>query len=219
MFDNTWFIIPARKDSRGFPRKNRKLCNYAFDQIPWYFASKVIVTTNDDFILKEAKKRNMGTLKRSEELSQDETSMRDVVKNVIKEKNIGKDDTVVVLYMTYPERTYDNITFIYSLFANSRAKSLLCSKKPKTHPYMTLYKKKGGKGEQVVAHELYRRQEYPECFELSHFICIFQASEVKKLNNQLYNKNTIFHPIDDIIDVDTKKDFERFLENDGQKDN
>jgi CMP-N-acetylneuraminic acid synthetase len=219
VFNNTWFIIPARKDSRGFPCKNRKLCSYAFDQIPWYFAKRVIVTSDDDFILNEAHMRKMNILQRSGELSQDETSMKDVVQDVIKQKNIDKNDIVVVLYMTYPERTYDNITHIYSLFVNSSAKSLLCRKKTKTHPYMTLYKEKGGKARQVVEHELYRRQEYPECFELSHFICIFKTSEVKKLNNQLYNKDTIFHPIDDIIDVDTENDFERFLKNDGQKDN
>ena len=66
---------------------------------------------------------------------------------------------------------------------------------------------------QVIQHNFYRRQDYPKCFEISHFISIFSKKELKHLNNNLYNKETIFMPIQNFIDVDTSKDLEKFNEN------
>ena len=52
----------------------------------------------------------------------------------------------------------------------------------------------------------------PECFELSHFICIFRANELEKLNKNLYNKDTIFYKIKRPVDVDTKEDLQRYYD-------
>ena len=68
-------------------------------------------------------------------------------------------------------------------------------------------------GEQIIQHDLYRRQDYPECFEISHFICMLRAGEIKSLNNQLYNNSTGFYKISDKLDVDYKEDFEKFKKN------
>jgi CMP-N-acetylneuraminic acid synthetase len=66
-------------------------------------------------------------------------------------------------------------------------------------------------GEQLRPHNLYRRQDYPKVFEISHFIAIFNVDELENLNDNLYNNNTIFYPIKDIIDVDTKNDLDKFI--------
>ena len=67
------------------------------------------------------------------------------------------------------------------------------------------------KGKQIITHDLYRRQDYPKCFEISHFICIFKVNELNNLNKNMYNDNTIFFPIDCVVDVDTQKDFDKVV--------
>ena len=101
---------------------------------------------------------------------------------------------------------------VTEMVANEREiKTLTCCVEPKTHPYLCLYKKEGEKGEQVVKHDLYRRQDYPECYEVSHFVCIFQVEEIQKLNKNMYNESTIFYKIDNDIDVDHENDLKEFL--------
>ena len=68
----------------------------------------------------------------------------------------------------------------------------------------------GLRGEQVVRHNLYRRQDYPKCFEISHYMCAIKASEVNNLNKNLYNEDTFFYQIEDKIDIDYKKDLEAY---------
>jgi CMP-N-acetylneuraminic acid synthetase len=69
----------------------------------------------------------------------------------------------------------------------------------------------GNRGSQLFYHNLYRRQDYPECFEISHFISIFNSNELNRLNNNLYNNDTYFMEISkNAIDVVEQKDLDRF---------
>ena len=92
----------------------------------------------------------------------------------------------------------------------NKFRTLTCCVKPKTHPYLCLFKKEDGKGKQIISHDLYRRQDYPECFEVSHFVCIFQVDEISNLNKNMYNDDTYFYQISDDVDVDYESDFELF---------
>ena len=48
---NIFFVIPARRDSKGFPFKNRKLLDLTISQIPNELHNKTIVSTNDEEII------------------------------------------------------------------------------------------------------------------------------------------------------------------------
>ena len=117
-----------------------------------------------------------------------------------------------MLYLTYPERTWTDIEAALNFFIENKAKSLLCRTELKSHPYLCMFSEEGDKGKQIIEHNLYRRQDYPECFELSHFICIFRANELESLNKNLYNSNTTFYKVKRPVDVDTKKDLERYYD-------
>ena len=86
----------------------------------------------------------------------------------------------------------------------------LCRKKTNSHPYLCFESLPKHKAKPVIEHTLYRRQDYPECFEVSHFISIFRTEELNKLSDQLYNENTIFYSIEDKIDVDHEEDFLKY---------
>ena len=207
----TFFIIPARRDSKGLPFKNRKLLDYTINNIPIELHEKTIVTTNDEKIIEKLSATNINVLRRDEQLCLDDISIKDVMIDVVKKFQMKSNDTIVMLYLTSPGRKFSDIEKILHYYYERKIKTLTCCVEPKTHPYLVLFKKENQKGEQVVKHDLYRRQDYPECFEIRHFVCIFQVDEIQKLNSNMYNESTIFYKIDSDIDVDHENDLKEFL--------
>ena len=207
----TFFIIPARRDSKGLPFKNRKLLDYTINNIPIELHEKTIVTTNDEKIIEKLSATNINVLRRDEQLCLDDISIKDVMLDVVKKFQMKSNDTIVMLYLTSPDRKFSDIKKILGYYYERKIKTLTCCVEPKTHPYLVLFKKENQKGEQVVKHDLYRRQDYPECFEIRQFVCIFQVDEIQKLNSNMYNESTIFYKIDSDIDVDHENDLKEFL--------
>ena len=208
---NPFFVIPARRDSKGLPFKNRKLLDYTINNIPIELHEKTIVTTNDEKIIEKLSVTSINVLKRDELLCLDDSSIKDVMLDVVKKFQMKPNDTMVMLFLTYPDRKFSDIKKILDYYFERKIKTLTCCVEPKTHPYLCLYKKEGEKGEQVVKHDLYRRQDYPECYEVSHFVCIFQVEEIQKLNKNMYNESTIFYKIDNDVDVNYENDLREFL--------
>ena len=208
---SVYFVIPARRDSKGLPFKNRKLLDYTVNNIPIELHEKTIVTTNDEKIIEKLSVTSINVLKRDELLCLDDSSIKDVMLDVVKKFQMKPNDTMVMLFLTYPDRKFSDIKKILDYYFERKIKTLTCCIEPKTHPYLVLYKKEEQKGEQVVKHDLYRRQDYPECLEIKHFVCIFQVEEIQKLNNNMYNESTVFYKINNDIDVDYENDLREFL--------
>lgn len=202
-------IIPAREGSKGYPHKNRDLFNYTADSIPVLVRENVYVTTDDPVILELAREVGFNTIIRPAELANDTASMKDVVVHALNEMKVAKDELVAVLYLTYPERRWldlmDAAAFYLRMEPAMPVSSLLCKKEVKSNPFLCMYDF-GHRGKQVIGHDLYRRQDYPKCFELSHFIVLLRPASIDKLNSNLYNIETLFWEIDDKVDVDLKKD-------------
>lgn len=211
-FEKCNVIIPARKGSRGFPHKNRKLVPIVLDSVRAHFDT-VTVTTDDRSIIKHINEKysdntNIRVRTRPDSLALDDTSMRDTLIDVVETYNLKGE--LVVLYPTYPERDIEDIRGAYNFYHKNNLKSMLCAKKASTHPFLCLLKKEDIFGEQLFEHNLYRRQDYPECFEISHFVVIINSEELEKVNNQLYNNSTGFHRIDNKIDVDYATDLKKY---------
>lgn len=207
-YNDYTLLIPARRNSKGLPFKNRMLLPLTLSIIPTEYKKNILISTDDEHIIEFCKNENIAFLKRTKRNSQDISSTKSVVEEVapnIKTKNL------ILLYLTYPERTWQDICSAIGFFEKSANGSMLCSKKVKTSPYLMMHKD-GIRGRQIVQHNLYRRQDYPECFEISHYIGIFNKKIVDLLNNNMYNNDTVFFSIDDVIDVDTPKDLEDYNE-------
>lgn len=203
-------IIPARRDSKGLPFKNRKLFKYTASIIPDLYRHLTYVITDDEEIIKACIKYKFNVIERTPEISQDTTSVKSTIEYAIDKAGIKNED-LIVLYLTYPGRTWNHVDRAYLLFKLGRNNSsLLCRKKINTSPFLMLKSEPGSKGSQLFYHDLYRRQDYPECFEISHYICILNSKRINKLNNNMYNINTIYYNIDNVIDVDEQKDLNRF---------
>ena len=209
--ENVTIIIPARKGSKGFPGKNRYLFDYAVSQIPYEFNGQVIFTSDDEELLSRAFDRGFQTLEREPHLSTDETTMGSVIFDVVDKFKIDSDRDIITLYPTYPQRTWEQVEEVYRFYKKENARSLLCSKDVKTHPYMCFERTENFAGKKVIDHDLYRRQEYPECFEACHYIVITKANVLGELDNNLHCDSTVFYALhDEVFDVDYMKDFDSF---------
>lgn len=203
------FLIPARKGSKGFKFKNRIL----FEKTAEIFSKKsefienVYVSTDDEEIKKMSTLKNFKVVDRDPLLASDTASIKDVASEFIKKEKISKSEIIVLLFLTYPDRTWKDIENILKCFFDSNKKSLQCLEPVETHPYLTVLKKENSYVP-LIKHDLYRRQDYPEVFKTSMFFSCFYASEVEKLNDLMYNKNTYFYHLKEITrDIDYEKQF------------
>lgn len=211
-----WYVIPARRNSKGLRYKNRKLLQYTLDTVPNEYKNNVVITTDDEEIIDRCTKQNIQFINRVGDLASDTADIRSVMQDFIDKKNIPKQDIIVMLYLTYPQRKWKQIHNALEHLIQSGSRSLLCAKEVKSHPYLCIYEENG---RQIVEHDLYRRQDYPKCLEISHYICAFFASEIKKLNKNMYNGDTTFYKIEEVIDVDREKDLKLFIEKKYDKNN
>jgi len=206
-----WYIIPAREGSKGMPHKNRKLFQYTVNTIPKSDRKNVIVSTDDNCIIEQSRNFNITCINRKQVLSSDKASTRDVLLDVIEEAKIAYDDIIVLLYLTYPSRSWAEVQKAVMLLKMSGEKSLLCKKSIDVSPYLMMFDTLDDKGRKVIDHDLCRRQDYNPCFLMSHFVGVFYANEIKNLDTNLWNRATIFMPISEKIDVDHQSDFRRYL--------
>lgn len=211
--DNLWIVLPARQGSVGFPNKNRLLFEYTALTIPESLRHRTIVTTDDEILKRISQKLGFIVVDRPEELATSEANIRDTLLHSVDECGIKDDDDVIMLYLTFPERDFSIIDKIYSHYKKHNLKSLLCKTEPKTHPFLCFYELENNKGKQVVPHNLYRRQDYPVCFNVLHYVCIFKSNEISKLNKNLYNEDTFFYPIKKTVDIDYAEDFNAWNSN------
>tara|TARA_R110001592_G_scaffold340574_1_gene628802 strand:- start:503 stop:1156 length:654 start_codon:yes stop_codon:yes gene_type:complete len=208
---NVTIVIPAREGSVGFPGKNKYLFDYTANIIPDDMKNHVVFTSDDKKLLERSKEIGFRTLHRSKELSLDSTSMRDVISNVSTEFNLEPNHNIITLYLTYPQRTWDDVCNIYDFYLKNGNGSLLCRKELKVHPYMCFLEKENHTAKKVVDHKLYRRQEYPSCFECCHYVVVNRVDQLGSLDLNLFCENTVFYKLEDkVFDVDYMKDFENF---------
>ena len=207
-----YFVIPARRNSKGLPFKNRKLFEFTAATIPENEKPNTIVSTDDEEINRMALDLGLIVHARNANIPQDTTCTADLLKEVAKYWTMKGDDEIVMLYLTYPERTYGDIERIYDFYKQNNAETLLCKETATTHPYMCYYELSENRGIRIIDHDLYRRQDYPPCFFVSYFVAIVRVDYLKLVNKNLYHPRTLFYQLNhDTIDVDTQEDLENFL--------
>ena len=206
-------IIPARSGSKGLPGKNRKLFDFTASIIPEDFIADTFVLTDDPEISKLSSKYGISAINRPLETATDSASMKLTCEWAISHlrsiQKLASSEDILLLYLTYPERTWSDVEAALSFYSEREAGSLLCKKPAPVSPFLMLIED-GFEGRQPFYHDLYRRQDYPPCFETSHFICIFNSDQINRLNNNLYSTRTVFMPISSVIDVDTQKDLDQY---------
>jgi len=124
-------IIPARGGSKGIKQKNLKEINNQTILSRTINAAKgartinhIFVSSDSQEILEEATKNNAIGIKRTEELSLDETSTEPVILDAINkiEKKTGKISIIVILQCTSPFTTSNEIDKVVDFLENKESK-------------------------------------------------------------------------------------------------
>lgn len=204
-----YILIPARLGSKGAPLKNRTLVPKLLEKLDDFnLLSNVILSTNDPILQKFGDRFNIIVHNRPDEFSSDTVSMKSVILNVIEDLNLDPDADILTLYPTYPGRLLDEIIKFEEFYHKHKLTSALCKEDVKTHPYLCLHEE-GIYSSTINGHNLYRRQDYPDCFKVSHYLVLTRVSEIKDLTSQLYNNKTGFYYIDEKLDVDYAADLDK----------
>ena len=181
-----FIVIPARRDSKGVPFKNRKLIEHTLKIIPSELSDRVYITTDDE-VIQEMYSGKYNVVARNPKYAKDSTSTKETLVDFFKTINQSVGNCIL-LYTVYPNRTWDDVVDFYKFYKSKDADSVLAKKRViEPHPFLMMYDVGNHKGASLVEHDLYRRQDYPAIFELSHFVSIFNISELHNLNNNLYS--------------------------------
>ncbi len=212
-------LIPARKGSKGVPGKNKKLLagkpliEYTLQAAKDCFAIENIhISTDDEDILQLAKQLGLNSeYKRPTELSQDESTMSEVVAHALNWRKARhfSDTHVVLLQPTSPFRKTEDILNALAL-ATTSGKSVLGVSPMWTHPFECI-KVEDSSWSYLAQPDspINQRQSYSENFYfINGSIYVFSVAEFlqsKKIpiaHAELLKMDRI-----NSLDIDTKLDF------------
>ena len=91
------YVIPARRNSKGLPFKNRKLIKYVLDSLPKEILTNTILTTDDEYLIELCSNHGLRCVERDPSLALDDTSTKDVMLDLFNRGKIKDDDIIVML--------------------------------------------------------------------------------------------------------------------------
>lgn len=171
--------------------------------IPIQYRSAVTVLTDQDDISHEVALYGCGATKHTDTATASQSSMRDAIWSYC--EHIRKTEVITLLDIAYTSRTWEDINLIWDYWkAQREIESLICRKKPLTHPWdcvanLDMY----DQGEQLISlltgnmHDIHKKEEYPDVWEIVRFVIMFRVSELQALNSNMYNPKTKFYLIDE----------------------
>lgn len=120
-------IVPARKGSKRFPGKNRKLLggklmlDYTIKvALKCEFIDEIIFISDDEYLLAQVdKKYKITVIQEPTELAQDDSQAWEVVKCVVECLELQlKNPNIIYLQPTSPFMTYENLSEAWQLYDN-----------------------------------------------------------------------------------------------------
>tara|TARA_B100000963_G_C22631871_1_gene675357 strand:+ start:2136 stop:2750 length:615 start_codon:yes stop_codon:yes gene_type:complete len=183
-------IIPARKNSIGYPGKNRLFFKYTrnfIKKINWF--ENIYLSSDDEWFKKKCKENKYHFVKRSKKLSGSKISIKKVIDDFVKKKKIKKNYIIWLIYIPLLPKSKKLYDSSKKLIEKKNIKSICGFTKVETHPYLTWYKK-NNKLYKFCKNNVFRRQDLPLALSHNHIICAFRCSEIKYLDEELININT-----------------------------
>lgn len=208
-------VIPARKNSKSLPFKNRFLFKHTANFLKNNKLFSKVYVNSDDLYLKDlAKKYGFNFFKRQKNLATDKSCIKEVFVDMNNKLKFKSNTFIWLFYIPLVYKNISDFKKSIKLVEEKRLNSICAFKKTDTHPMSCWYIKKN-KPFQFIKNDLCRRQDFPLAYSHHHYICGFNVKSLNKLNNELIFKDT--YPVllnrntsKKLIEVDTPKELTRF---------
>ena len=212
-------IIFARGNSKGLKNKNLlkfKKTTLLGNAIKQAFASKyinkVVVSTDSTKISKEALKNNAEVpFKRPNTLASDSSPEIKSWRHAIKILNKNKDiDYIASIPTTAPLRSVSDINKCIDFAKKKKLDIVFSVTKSSKNPYFNILTKKNKKLNIVSKNKNFfsRRQEAPQCYDLTTACYVFKPNYIMKTKNIFSGKTGfVLIPKKRSIDIDDKLDY------------
>ncbi len=209
-------IIPARKNSKRIKNKNIKLfCGKPLIYYSIDLAKKsklfdrIIVTTDSLKIKKIAEKYGAEVpFLRNKKLSNDYSSTKEVIKDVVDKINLEKQTNIFCLYCTAPLLIIKDLKEALKIFKNTTSEALYAITSYSHSPFRSLKKNANFIFPNSVKNMNKRSQDLKRLFHDSGTFYIFSSDYIKK-GYKKFSKKTVgyFIPKYRAIDIDVMEDF------------
>lgn len=220
-------LICARGNSLGLKNKNLlkfKKTTLLGNSIRQAFRSKyiqrVVVSTNNEKIMKEAKKNNAEVpFIRPKKLSEKNSPEIDVWRHAIKFLNNKKDiDFIVSVPTTAPLRKVADIDKCITKAIRNKLDIVFTGTTSSKNPFFNIVKFKNKKLYLASKSnkKIFRRQDAPKCFDLTTACYVFKPEYIMRVKNLFSGKTGIvIIPKERATDIDDIIDYKiaRFLSN------
>ena len=208
-------VIPARKNSKSLPYKNRFLFKYTakFLKNNKLF-NKIYVNSDDPHLKILAKKYGFDFFNRQQKLARDTTCIKKVFIDMNNKLNFPKNTYIWLFYIPLVYKNKTDFKKAIKLVEQKRLKSICSFIPAKTHP-MSCWQVKKNKVSQFIKNDLCRRQDFPKAYSHHHYICGFNPKYLNKLNNELIFKNTFpmllnKNTTKKLMEIDTPEEYKKF---------
>jgi len=210
-------IIPARGGSKRLPKKNilplagKPLITWTIEAAKKSkYIDKIVVSSDDDEILKIAQNHSVKTLKRTKKLASDTATSIDVVKNII--THYPQYDFIILLQPTSPFRTNQHIDEAIETLINKQADAIISVCETEHSPLWCNTLKKNGSMSHFLNNKLLnkRSQDLEKFYRLNGAIYIINTKKLLQKNSFFLEKNIYAYimPQETSIDIDTNLDFQ-----------
>ena len=215
-------LICARGGSKGLPGKNIKPLN-GVPLIGWSIniakqidrVARIIVSTDSKEIAKVALEYGAEVpFIRPKDLAQDDSpewlTWRHAV-NYMEESDDKDVDAIVVLPVTAPLRSIDDVNACIDLFESGDVDSVITASEASRSPYFNMIvNNDSGYSTLVISPEdqIARRQDAPEVFDMTTVAYVVNTDFIKHYNGIFEGKvKSVIIPQERSIDIDTLLDF------------
>jgi len=187
-------VIPARKNSKGVPEKNRYLFGLLADFITDHkLFDRVIVTTDDEILLELAASRGFECHRRPDRLADDTASIKQAFEDLVDSVAFDPDDHLWLLFIPL---VYRNIADFHEArkIVDQHDPSSFCSfMEAASHPYACWsIDRETGRVKHFIENDLYNRQDFPEAWENYNYLCSVKVRELPRANANLITADV--HP-------------------------
>lgn len=200
-------LVPMKGHSERVPNKNLRnfngqpLCHWILNTLKHTTeVDDIVVNTDSDRIVKEARKFDATVLTRPERLQGDHVSMNKIIRHDVAQTD---GDLYLQTHCTNPLLRPETIAEAVSTFKQRDCDSLFS-----VTPLQTRLWDKEGEPINHQRDELKRTQDLPRVYEENSNIYLFTPESIKKRENRIGNNPAMF-PMDEseAIDIDELIDF------------